>query len=212
MSFPPSIEAAYRPVQSEIVSLHARWHQWKTLFATEQASVEILNKTAPLFFAHVQQVLVSDVIIGITRLFDPANTGKNENASLFWVLDAVKLEGREGLAEKLEQTLSIVTPQIEAARKHRHKRIAHNDRATFLSADPSVLPAISDSDFSLLLASAEKFLNLVTVEYGDTQTVLDYLDAPGDAGVLVRHLDHAIQFRDLYFQMKKAGTDGSLRW
>lgn len=212
MNFSQSIEAACRPVQNEIISLHARWHQWKILFATDQASVDIFNQTAPFFFAEVQQVLVPAVIIGISRLFDPASMGKNENASLLWVLDAVKRDGRAVLADRLEEVLVCVMPQIEAARKHRHKRIAHNDRATFLSSDRSVLPAITDTDISLLLASAEKFLNLVTVEYGDTQTVLDYLDPSGDSAALVRHLDHSIQFRELYFEMENAGTDGSLRW
>jgi hypothetical protein len=212
MNFSQEIEAAYRPVQNEVISLHARWHQWMILFATDQASVDILNQTAPFFFAEVQQVLVSDVIIGISRLFDPACMGKNENASLLWVLEAVKRDGRAVLADRLEEVLACVMPQIEVARKHRHKRIAHNDRATFLSSDRSVLPAITDTDISLLLTSAEEFLNLVTDEYGDTQTVLDYLEPSGDAAALVRNLDHAIQFRDLYFEMENAGTNGSLRW
>jgi hypothetical protein len=212
VSFPESIAAAHRPVWNEIVLLHARWHQWKTLFASERASVDILNATAPIFFAHVQQVLVSDVLLGLSRLFDPPVMGTKENASLRWVLDAVKEDGRNTLAEKLESALAAVAPQIEAARKHRHKRIAHNDRATFLATGTQVLPSISDSDISTLLDAAAQFLNLVTKEYAATQTVFDYMDAPGDAESLVKHLDHAIQFRTLYFEHKQAGTETSLRW
>lgn len=51
-----------------------------------EKGIEIIKQTHSNWFAHVQRILIDDLILSIMRLFDPDYTGKYANFSLKYIL------------------------------------------------------------------------------------------------------------------------------
>ena len=52
----------------ELGWLNVKWAQYVELYATKESRIDLLNKTAPLFFRIVQDTLLEDVLLHIARL------------------------------------------------------------------------------------------------------------------------------------------------
>ena len=126
---------AFWHLNQRVLDLHLVWEQYTQLFGDSEETVHLLNQTAGLFFMVVQDGLWDSVLIGISRLTDPAQTGGNKNLSirsLPYVIEDALLKSR--VSELCEHALT----KAKHARDHRNKRIAHQDQQYFF--DRAALP------------------------------------------------------------------------
>lgn len=83
-----SAEDLLELIEQDAFRLRYAWSNFRLMFASEKKSVDVLNATAPGFFAMVQRLLVDDVILRIARLTDPPANRSQENATLKRLLQA----------------------------------------------------------------------------------------------------------------------------
>jgi hypothetical protein len=66
----------------EIVLLTDLWTQYNVLFMTSRETVDRLNDHARWFFRTVQRTFVHELILGISRITDPAASLGRKNVTL----------------------------------------------------------------------------------------------------------------------------------
>jgi hypothetical protein len=80
--YPLQIHTLWTTLDREITWLHGRWIIYRQLFGTNKERVELLNKSAGTFFNVLQDVLLHDVQLSLSKLGDPAGSGSRENMTL----------------------------------------------------------------------------------------------------------------------------------
>lgn len=108
----------------ELVELHVLWQQYRQLFGDSTDTVQLLNRTAGLFFKIVQDELWDSVLLGVSRMTDPSSTGKKKNLT---VLSLSPLITDSALRAEVQDLCTKAVTAAEFAREHRNKRIAHQD-------------------------------------------------------------------------------------
>src|SRR5690606_17440226 len=63
---------------NEIVWIKKKWIEYVALFGTNDKRVKILNSAAPSFFFMMQKIMFDDILLGLSKITDPAGMGKNE--------------------------------------------------------------------------------------------------------------------------------------
>jgi len=76
------------------------FNTYRTLFESDQKTLDLLHKKAPSFFHDINEILVDHLILQMCKLTDPPKTGKNENLTAQFI-------------NKELQTLSLSSPEIE---------------------------------------------------------------------------------------------------
>jgi hypothetical protein len=78
----PEFESVYVAVDEEVVSLHATWSVYRSLFGSEH-SIELFNRWAPYAGGTIQNAILDSVLLLFTRLCDPAESqrGRFQNLS-----------------------------------------------------------------------------------------------------------------------------------
>jgi hypothetical protein len=140
----------WNALDEEVVQLCGRWKLYNQLFASGKENIDLLNKTASYVFFQLQRSMVDSVILTLSKLTDPAKTGKYENASLDNFLK--KLKGNidnESLA-RFQTQLGNLTRICENIRTHRNKRIGHSDIKCALE-DAEWLPPVTHADIDSAL-------------------------------------------------------------
>ena len=113
-------------LEDELTWLHLSWNEYKTLYATSQKRVDLLNATAPNFFVHYEDSVWRETLLHLCRLTDPPKSvGKNNLTVLRLpsVIDDAKLMA------KVQQEAQAAAQAAAFARDWRHRRIAHGSLA-----------------------------------------------------------------------------------
>ena len=74
----PELGAVYNVLSTDLFWLHAKWEQYRLLFAKSERRIELLNETAGYFFRIIQGTIFEDVVLGLARLTDPIHTGRGQ--------------------------------------------------------------------------------------------------------------------------------------
>src|SRR5437867_12009636 len=80
----------YHALYGEVTWLHAKWKQYRILFAESPERIELLNGVAGFFFRVIQDVLWDDVLLHIVRLTDPPRSVGKDNLTLFRLAESVQ--------------------------------------------------------------------------------------------------------------------------
>ena len=78
----PELGAVYNALDRDVAWLHAKWNQYRQLYARSPERIALLNQVAGHFFGVVQDTLFEDVLLHLARLTDPAKSVGNENLTL----------------------------------------------------------------------------------------------------------------------------------
>ena len=100
---------------TELVLLTDLWEQYRVLFMSSARQVKRLNEHARWFFATVQRVFLHQIIIGISRITDPAASGRQRNVTLAALLQDPRLRELEAqhaaLAAEVETVRAAASPR-----------------------------------------------------------------------------------------------------
>jgi hypothetical protein len=180
-----AIGPVFSQLSDDLIWLHVRWGLFTQLFSDSSERVSMLNEAAGGFFYVIQEVLWQDVLLGISRLTDPAGRRRQENLSLYRLMELVE-------DERLKAELSSLNEELKGAcafaRAWRNKRIAHRDRAT-ASGEAGPLPPATKEATEAALRACDQIMNHVERHYLDCETGYAYADiGPQDASALVEYL------------------------
>jgi hypothetical protein len=168
----------------DLAHLHLKWNEYVALFGHSADRVDVLNRSAPLFFRIVQDALWDDVLLGICRLVDD----DRRTLSVLRLKALVRPELRPTVA-------SLVASAIAASKfalKVRNVDIAHRNADVATKAAP--LPPSSRADVKSALAAIDAVIDFVDHAYTeDEPRWWDHIHAAGGADAIIWWVERALK-------------------
>ena len=100
--FPNSIQKLWGTLKAEVIWLHGRWIIYCQLYGKSPERVDILNRSASTFFNIIQKVLLEDVQLSLSKLGDPARSGKRENLTINALVRELESTNEAEVIEKVK--------------------------------------------------------------------------------------------------------------
>jgi len=195
----PELREAITTLSRKLQELHIIWQQYRQLYGEESSAIDVLNRTAGLFFKIVQDELWDSVLLGICRMTDLAEHPKWNGRKNLTIWSLPPLIADEELRGKLETLCKDAVKAAEPAREHRHKRIAHQDHGYTVDRKANPLSGVSRALVEDMLKTLRDVMKLVEGHYNGHDVLYEkFVDASG-ARVLVsklRRLEHLISSQD----------------
>lgn len=166
---------AYSELTRNLIDLRIVWQQYRQLFGTDQETINLLNRTSGLFFQVVERELWDMVLIAITRITDPASSGRKDPRKNLTLRSLPELISDKALRESVTQDLVIARSSSEDARQHRNRRIAHQDDTYVRTRhEADALPPISRQNIEDAIYALGEVLNNIRRHYMNSE--MDYSD------------------------------------
>jgi len=200
--FGPCLGPIYSALCSDVLSLHLKWLEYRDLYAASPERIDLLNDTAPGFFALLQDVLWDDVLLHVVRLTDPAHQGSNRNLTLCSLGPAVT---DAALRNRVDDLVKQSVAAADFARLHRNKRLAHQDRRYALDRSTS-LSFGSREQVEAVLALFARTLNEVSKGVVGSVMVYREIDGTAEARHLLNRLALAREIEGQRLGRLKDGT------
>ncbi len=185
---PQDVQPIFRDLCQDVASLHAKWRLYLDLYS-DQVAIGLLNHTAMYSFQLIEESLRADLTMSISRLADPAQSCGRTNLSLRTLVE--KLRDLPGIEERRKEFDEIYAP----LKKHRHRRVAHNDLQAALKPHANPLPNINKTQIDDIVAAAGRLLNHVYRAHVDGELSFQPLTISG-AKALLRALKQAKRMDD----------------
>jgi hypothetical protein len=184
----PELGELFTVLSFELTWLFMHWKQWLVLFTAGQARVDILNRTASMFFGLLQSTIWNETMLSITRLTAPERSMGKENLT---IRRFPALVSDEQLSTKLQTAIDKLVLKTASAYDQRNRYIAHRDLALSLGRESRPLAPSSHQEVDEMLDSIAGILNSIESHYcggsttayrtsvvtDDAESVLYYLRA-----------------------------------
>jgi hypothetical protein len=188
-----NIQRVFQPLNNELTWINAKWQIYLQFYGTKKEDLDLINRMSPTLFRIIQDTLVDDLILSISRLTDPPFTklGKKtrENLTFSRLFQEIDSKKHPHLLTKLQTLLDRLQLSCESMREQRNKRIAHTDLDTKLNAN--LLPAVTRSMLEEALKLCSDIMNAISIEFRDTQIAFDHVVLNDDGNTLLLHLQMA---------------------
>ena len=197
LRFPAAIHDLWTILKSEAVWLHGRWIIYRQLFGTSPERVDVLNRSASTLFNILQNTLLHDVQLSLSKLGDPAGSGARENLTLDALVEQLESAGETAVVAKLRP---LVTSFADACKKLRHRRnkwIAHLDLNTMLGSKVTPLEGPSRAEIEAALEALRQTMNCVELHYTESQTIYEHFVMNHDGEHLISTLMQGLRYREL---------------
>jgi hypothetical protein len=191
---PEDLQKSFDFIKNEAADATAKWKLVMQLFGKSEALCTLLSQTGAVFFALTRDALITDTLLTLGRLLDKPQQGSNKNICLEYLLDSVRMRTDNDLASELEAVLNDARRSEAKARKHRNKRIAHNDLQTHLDDAVSPLPNATVGEMNELLELTQMFLNRIDMYYSKNHYSRQVLN--GDADTMIGFLADGMRYRE----------------
>ena len=202
---PESLQPTWDAIHNEVIAVHARWIIYRQLFAESPERIEILNACAAHFFYFLQEILLNDVQLTLSKLADPATTRGRANATLQRLVDEIIVLNAPLLADKLRQLLAEYRVSCEKIKMRRNKQIAHYDHATLLlqyGGGPSDPLGPSRQEIEGALRALREFMTSADSYLTSSETAYQHFISNSDGESLMSVLQQGLRYR----QLQVAGT------
>jgi len=201
--FPEELKDIFGKLESQVVWLHGRWKIYRQLFGTSKLRVDLLNESASTFFRVVQDVLMDDIQLTLSKLAEPARTKRGkENLSLAMICKIVNRLREGALHSKLKRSLKNFQKKCKAFQVHRDKRIAHFDLNTILKKKTKFLPGVSRKMVEDALKELRNFMNIINMYFTGEETGYEHFLMTNDSDTLVEWLKRGLRYEELWQEGK----------
>lgn len=184
----PKLGPDYQALYNEVTWLHAKWQQYRILFAESSERLELLNSVAGFFFRVTQEVLWDDIVLHLARITDPPQSRGKDNLT---ITRLPTLIDHAGLSEEVSVLITVVLEKASFARTWRNRKLAHRDHLLAVGAIAEPLPGISRENMESALAAIRAVLNKIEGHYWDSHIAFERFLAADDAETLVFYLETA---------------------
>ena len=189
----PTVGPLYDALYNEVSWLHAKWNQYRILYAESRERVESLNRIAGFFFRMIQNVLWEDVLMHIARLTDPPRSAGKDNLTLLRLSEALD---EPTLSAEVEILVEEAKKAALFARDWRNRRLAHTDLKLALEDRAEPLPGVSRHNVEQALAAIAAVLNKIWAHFSRAEVAFGLLIVHDDAESLAYYLKCAIDAKD----------------
>ncbi|WP_427313104.1 hypothetical protein [Cupriavidus sp. H39] len=199
--FPEPIREIWATISADVVWLHGRWIIYRQLFGTSKDRVDLFNETAGTVASILQDVLLRDVQIAVSKLGDRAASGQNRNLTLRRLQVELRNAGETDVADQMEPLLETFESASKAVRNRRNKWLAHSDLKTLLGAREEPLHGPSRREIETILTALRAVMHCVELKYTGGTTAYEHfvMDHTGD------HVINAFARAKRYEELVKAG-------
>jgi hypothetical protein len=192
---PSEVYEIYKPLFNQVSHLHAKWGIFCQLYASSSEIIDLLNSSAAGFFRVCQDVLAYDILLTISRLTDPKQTGKRDNLSLERLVESIDGVKFPKLKDEIEQFLVASKAKCSFARELRNKLIAHNDLAENLQSNGALISMATKKNIEDALESIRNVMNVVASYFENSTVAYELASMPSDGNVLIARLRDAKEYR-----------------
>jgi hypothetical protein len=175
----------FATLHRNLIELHIVWQQYRQLFGSSEETIELLNRTSGLFFKIVQDEIWDSVLLTISRLTDPPETGRRKNLTINSLPGFI---ADPDLKEEIEYLCECSVERAAFAREHRNKRIAHQDYDYTSNREANPLSGISRERVEHMLDSLRLILNRLNLHFWDSTTFYETFIYADGARALVSKL------------------------
>lgn len=210
MPIPTEISKTWNFLHGEVAWLHGRWTMYRQLYGTSAARIEILNQVAPTFFATLQCILVDEVQLTLSRLGDPAASGRRRNLTLETLVDEIAAIPISLLATESAARLEHFRAKCERIVERRNRRIAHYDYETQRAAEAEGLPNASRQEIEEALSALRDFMRPVYEFFEQSYMAYEHFILNDDANSILRIAGEALRYRELVEAGRIDRTDYAL--
>lgn len=196
-TIPSEIDEIYEALKTEITWMHGRWIVYRQLFAESEKRIDLLNESASTFFYIIQDVLLGEIQVSLSKLTDPASSGKFDNLSLEQLQARVEAKGQQKLAVQLRQLLDDLQSKSKPFRAWRNKQLAHLDLKTAMKSSLNPLPGISRQMIEEALSSVRDYMNEIEGHYHDSTFGYEHFMMLTDGEALVAKLKYGLRYEEL---------------
>lgn len=151
-------------LEEELVWLHLNWKEYKSLYATNEKRVGLLNATAPNFFAHLEDLVWRETLLHLCRLTDPPKSVGKRNLTVRRLPDAVT---DAQLRPRVEEQVDAAAKAAQFARDWRNRRLAHRSLDYVLAPQLKPLQEASRKKVESALLALREPMNTLSVHYED---------------------------------------------
>jgi len=204
---PTPIDEVYTVLKTEVTWLHGRWICYRQLYGESNRRIELLNECASTFFFIIQDVLLDEVQVSLSKLTDPAKSGKFDNLSLEQLQARLEVHADASLARTSRVLLDKMRTQCAPFREWRNKQLAHLDLLTSMKAAPNPLPGISRQMIDEALETVRNYMNGVERHYFDSEYAYEHFIMSSDASSLVSMLKRGLRYEELLKEQKISFDD-----
>jgi hypothetical protein len=206
-AMPPDLAEIHDLLYQEVSWLHARWNLYCQLYASSEDTVDLLNRSASVFFGICQDVLIDSALLGISRLTDPEETRlgkeKKPNLSLRQLLTTVDAVAYPTLRDDIKQAIDATQGDFEFARDLRNRRIAHNDLSVHRKNPVTPLAKANHQKIETALENIRNIMNLVEEHVTGSTTGYSMIVLPGDGDALIACLRDAESYREQHQRRRR---------
>jgi hypothetical protein len=201
---PENTRKIFSLLSGEALWLREKWVNYNYLYGHSQERIDVLNKAGSTFFYILDHLFIDDLILSLSRLTDRAE-GKDSNLSL----ELVKLDSNSqfDLVQKLKPLFEGLRQNTANIRKHRHKRIAHNDFDTTVQHG-ELLPSVSREMIEEVIIQIENYLNTFNHYFTNYRLMHEALTLHRGADILFSKLIKA----KVYDLLEKEGVISRGYW
>lgn len=183
----PELGPIYNALTNDVTWLHAKWNQYRQLYAHSPERVTLLNEVGGFFFRIVQDTLFENVALHVARLADPPRTRNKDNLSLQRLSEAIH---DSALAADVRGLVNTALAACKSFRAWRHRSIAHRDLTLVLATSSDPLPGVSRAEVESALAAIRAVLNRLETHYWQSEIAYEhFIPRDGDTDSLIYYLE-----------------------
>ena len=197
MSIPNEVKNIWDFLHGEVIWLHGRWSMYQQLFGTNEGRIDLLNRVAPTYFGTIQKIQLDEVQLTLSRLGDPAKTGKRANLTLETLVQNIESLGLSELSQVLNTHLETFRHRCESIVKRRNTQIAHYDFNTHQAAQSEGLQSASRQEIEEALEALRSFMQTVYDYFEHSYMAYEHFVMHDDAHSVLRIAGEALRYRDL---------------
>lgn len=210
---PDEIEGAFVVLSDDVTHVHHAWQTFSTLFDGDEKREELLYDSAVTFFDQLHTLLAENLLLGLSRLTDPAIQGKGKNQRTNLTLErlvlAIDQQRFPALRADCEALLAEISQRVDGIRDRRHRLIAHRDHDAALGRSKKPFSAVLRTDISGALEKVAELMNRIRLEFtGGDMEYATIFEATG-VEALVHTLEEARRWRN--DERKRLGIPDSFR-
>jgi hypothetical protein len=183
---PPALEEKLKAIDLEVRNLYFKLKFFNQLF-TDPNRIETLKATALLLFQSIEESMLFDILLSITRLTDPSKSFGKENLSFENLLEEIP---DNPLRIEIKNLLSQIKQKAKDIEIWRNKKLGHNDLQKALG-DFS-LPPIQKKDLADILELIPKVMNSILGYFKDEEIRYEMCVTSQDGDSLLFYLEYGL--------------------
>jgi hypothetical protein len=184
-------------LENELLWLTLQWVDFEELFGTKPTRIDIMNESAPVFFYRIQKVYWEQLLLGFSRLLDPAKTQVKGVYKANCTYAALL---RQVNTPDFNDDLKRCIEKSKFCRDWRNRKIAHMDYEVYVKGGASTpLENASRKDFTEVLSLLQQLHNDIRLHYKLGTCSFHHVKINSHAGQLLRMLENGLRFREQDF-------------